>query len=150
MPENSLVPSGLAGLVVFFLIAAIIERIVEVTTSHWQVKPDDKKGHAKKTLVTFVVGAVLGVTICCFGHLNIFIPLGIKAATDSSRQVLYYVLTGIAVGSGTQFLHEWLAIAVRTKEQLKRKMDEDRKDPCPEILKNEKKLPDTTSNGGDV
>ena len=64
-----------------------------------------------------MLGSCFGIAISYLGNLNIFSTIGISIpnATDSFT----YIITGLTLGSGSQFLHGWLSLAIAKKDQIK-------------------------------
>jgi len=92
-------------LILYFFLATLIERIVETSLSGVTFQ-----AIAKKQRISFFIASTIGILVCIFAKLNMFDALGLYKDGVGSAIYTFYVLTGFAIGSGSQFLHELLKI----------------------------------------
>lgn len=110
------ITEGIGVLVLYFLIATLIERVVEMALGAWE------PGEKKKQVGTFLLGSILGIAISCLAKLDIFAAIGITKENAGMSLYVYYVLTGFALGSGSQFLHQWISTSNMTKQQIESRL----------------------------
>jgi len=86
-----------------FLLTFLIEAVIQIIKPIWgQTKIGDMS-------LTEVISMVAGIAIAVFGKLNILAEI---IQTESMfLQYVFYVITGLAMGRGTSFLHDlWLKL----------------------------------------
>lgn len=90
--------STLDAFLAIVLLALVVEKIAEaVKTGLSPLKPPG--------WVWFIVTAFLGIALCILFQVNLFIVIGLSALTPASF-IVGCILTGVAVGSGSGFVHD--------------------------------------------
>lgn len=103
-------------LLVLFLIALVIERVLEIVSPFIGRSDVMSKRQAEmKALILFLVGSVLGGVICFVGKVNLFALCGLPLSSDT----LAYLLSGICVGGGSKPLHDLISSLSKYRDILR-------------------------------
>ncbi len=90
--------STIDAFIAVVLLALVVEKIAEaVKAGITPVKPPG--------WVWFLISSALGIALCILFHVNLFIVIGLSSLTPASF-IVGCILTGIAVGSGSNFTHD--------------------------------------------
>ncbi len=108
-PPNSAVSgtSTLDMLGVAIMLALVIEKLAEIIKS--KISP-----HKLKTWAWFIITSGLGITLCILFQVNLFISVGLSCLTPATF-LAGEIITGIAVGSGSNFTHDLIDRLKSTK-----------------------------------
>jgi len=93
--------------VAFIVLAILIEKLAEVVKaaiSHVKIAPWG----------WFAITAGLGMLLCVIFNVNVFTGLGFDTET-SEAVIVGQIITGIAAGSGSNFVHDLIKRLKQTK-----------------------------------
>ncbi len=98
------IASSLDDVAAVVLLAVIVEKVVDMIKAAANSAAPRPPGKAWP-IVWFAVSSGIGITLCILFQVNIFEALGLTGFTPASY-VAGQIVTGVAVGGGSGFVHD--------------------------------------------